>query len=134
MMHVLGKGQILEKGKNGKGIDDTKTNVETNDAYNVRLSALAFTDRCLEPVKVKPYAQTAQIKKIRKKMHEIMYETVAEPSMHVLVQAGLLLYASELFRGIVMHEKETRSRTPCPSTRATRCQTCSCASTLWATT
>ena len=85
-----------------KGIDGTKT----NDVYSVRLFALAFADRCLEPVKVKPYAQTAQIKKIRKKMHEIMYETVAEPAMHVIVQARLLLYASELFRGIVMHEKE----------------------------
>ena len=100
-MHVFGDGQILEKGKNGKGINGTKT----NDAYNVRLYALAFTNRCLEPLKVKSYAQTAHSKKIRKKMHETMYETVAEPAMHVIVQAGLLLYASELFRGIVMHEK-----------------------------
>ena len=35
-----------------------------------------------------------------------MYETVAELAMHAIAQAVLLLYAYELFRGIVMHEKE----------------------------
>ena len=100
MMPVFGDGQILEKGKNGKGINGTKT----NDAYNVRPFALAFTDRCLEPLKVKSYAQTAQSKKIRNKLHETMYEIVAVPAMHVIAQARLLLYAYELFRGIVMHE------------------------------
>ncbi len=134
MVDVLGEGQTQEKGKNGKCIGDTKTNVKTNVDYVVRLFALAFTDRCLEQVKVNHYARTAQIKKIRKKMHEIMYETVTEPAMTVVIQAVLSLYASDLFAGIVMYEKETGSRTPCPSTRTTRCRTYFCASTLRATT
>ena len=41
--------------------------VKTNDGYTVRLFALAFTDRCPEQVKVKCYAQIAQIKKIRRR-------------------------------------------------------------------
>ena len=57
--------------------------MKTNDGYTVRLFALAFTDRCPEQVKVKCYAQTAQIKKIQKKMHEIMFETFKEPAMYV---------------------------------------------------
>ena len=101
MMHVLGEGQTQEKGKNGKCNGDTKSNVKTNVAYTVRLFAVASTDRCLERMKAKHYAQTAQIKKIRKKMHEILYETAAEPAMHVVVQAELSLYASYLFTAIV---------------------------------
>ena len=77
-----------------------------NDGYTGRLFALAFTDRCLEQVKVKHYARTAQVKKIRTMMHEIMYETVAEPAMRVVVQAGLSLYASDLFTGIVMGKRK----------------------------
>ena len=101
MMDVLDEGQTQEKGENGKCIGDTKTDVKTNVTYIVRLFAVAFTNRCLEQVKVKHYAQTAQNKKTRKKMHENVHETAAESAMHVVVQAELSLYASFLFTAIV---------------------------------
>ena len=81
--------------------------MKSNDAYTTRLHALAFIDRLLEPAKAKSHAQTAQSKKIRKKLHETRYETVAELAVHAIAQAKLLLYAYELFRGIVKREKET---------------------------
>ena len=55
----------------------------------------------LKQMKAKHYEQTAQTKKIRKKMHENIHETAAEPAMHVAVQAELSLYASYLFTAIV---------------------------------
>ena len=76
--------------------------MKTNDGYTVRLFTLALTHRCPEQVKVKCYAQTAQIKYIRKKMHEIMFETFKEPAMYVVIQAVLKLYVSGLLTGIVM--------------------------------
>ena len=101
MTHVIGEGQTQEKGKNGEWNGDTKSNVKTNVAYTVRLFAVAFVDRCLEQMKAKHYAQTAQIKKTRKKKHENMHETAAEPVMHVVVQAELSPNASDLFTAIV---------------------------------
>ena len=43
-------------------------NVDNHDGYTVRLFALDLTDRCPAQVKVKGYAQTAHIKKIRKNL------------------------------------------------------------------
>ena len=46
--------------------------VKTTDGYIVRLFVIAFTNRQAGQVKTNCYAQTAQIRKIRRKMTEIM--------------------------------------------------------------
>ena len=134
MMPVFGDEQTLEKGKNDRRVGDTETNVKTNDDSTVRLFALAFTDFCPEQVKVEHYTQTSQIVKIWKEMHEILYETVMEPAMHVVIQAVLLLYPFRPLHRDRVGRKGTGSRTPCSSTRVARCRTRSCSSTLRTTT
>jgi len=48
------------------------TDVKTTDGYVVRMFAIAFTKKRLDQVKTNTYAQSAQIRKIRKKMVDIM--------------------------------------------------------------
>jgi len=62
------------------------SDVKTTDGYTVRLFALAFTNRRPDQVKTKCYAQTAQIKKIRKKMHEIMAKEAGSCMLRDLVK------------------------------------------------
>ena len=105
-VRLFGDEQTLGKGENGTSVGDTETNAKIDDDSTIRLFDLAFTDFCPEQVKVEHYTQTSQIEKIGKKMHEYMYETVMEPAMHVVIQAVLLLYASDLYTGIGMDRKE----------------------------
>ena len=46
--------------------------VTTTDGYKLRLFCIAFTKRRQNQLKKTTYAQTAQIKQIRKKMTDIM--------------------------------------------------------------
>ena len=46
--------------------------VNTTDGYKLRLFCIAFTKRRQNQLKKTTYAQTAQIKQIRKKMTDIM--------------------------------------------------------------
>jgi len=48
------------------------TDVKTSDGFIIRIFVMAFTKRRPDQVKTNCYAQTAQIKKIRKKMVEII--------------------------------------------------------------
>merc|ERR1719281_1034189 len=60
--------------------------VKTSDGFVVRLFALAFTNRRPDQVKTNCYAQTAQIKKIRKKMTEIMVAEAGSCQLRDLVK------------------------------------------------
>merc|ERR1719455_15683 len=51
---------------------EANVDVKTTDGYIVRLFVIAFTKRRPDQVKTNCYAQSAQIRKIRKKMVEIM--------------------------------------------------------------
>merc|ERR1712228_1006691 len=51
---------------------EAHVDVKTTDGYLVRLFVLAFTKRRPDQVKTNCYAQSAQIRKIRAKMVEIM--------------------------------------------------------------
>lgn len=60
----------------------------TADGYTVRLFCIAFTKEVKDfQVKAFTYAQTAQIRKIRKKMVQIMQQEVAAGQLKNLVQA-----------------------------------------------
>merc|ERR1719429_118822 len=51
---------------------EAHTDVKTSDGYVVRMFVIAFTKRRPEQVKSNCYAQSAQIRKIRKRMVEIL--------------------------------------------------------------
>jgi len=59
---------------------------KTTDGYVVRMFVLAFTKRRQDQVKVNCYAQTAQIRKIRKKMVAIMTEEISKCQLRDLVK------------------------------------------------
>jgi len=60
--------------------------VKTTDGYSVRLFALAFTKRRPDQVKTNCYAQSAQIRKIRAKMNEIISNEASKGSLRDLVK------------------------------------------------
>ncbi|KAI8377842.1 40S ribosomal protein S1 [Radiomyces spectabilis] len=59
--------------------------VKTTDGYLVRLFTIAFTARRRNQIKKTTYAQTAQIRQIRKKMFEIMTEEAVACDLKELV-------------------------------------------------
>jgi len=59
---------------------------KTTDGYVVRLFCLAFTKRRQDQVKSNCYAQSAQIRKIRKKMIEIMTNEASKVPLRELVK------------------------------------------------
>jgi len=52
--------------------------VKTSDGYNVRLFCIGFTKRRLNQQKSNCYAQTSQVRQIRKKMTDIMIDEAAK--------------------------------------------------------
>merc|ERR1719361_2549324 len=60
--------------------------VKTTDGYVVRIFVLAFTKRRPEQVKANCYAQSAQIRKIRKSMVDIMTEEAGKVMLRDLVK------------------------------------------------
>merc|ERR1719299_168100 len=60
--------------------------VKTSDGFVVRMFVLGFTKRRPDQVKTNCYAQTAQIKKIRKKMTEIMQSEAGSCQLRDLVK------------------------------------------------
>ncbi|KAI8344243.1 40S ribosomal protein S1 [Chlamydoabsidia padenii] len=59
--------------------------IKTTDGYLVRVFVIAFTSRRRNQVKKTTYAQSAQIREIRKKMFEIMAEETAACDLKELV-------------------------------------------------
>merc|ERR1719229_1873922 len=65
---------------------EAHVDVKTTDGYIVRLFVIAFTKRRADQVKTNCYAQTAQIRKIRKKMVEIMTKEAGKMQLRDLVK------------------------------------------------
>ncbi len=65
---------------------EAHVDVKTTDGYLIRLFAIAFTKRRPNQVKKTTYAQTAQIREIRKKMFEIMTREAGSVDLKELVQ------------------------------------------------
>jgi len=64
---------------------ETHADVKTSDGYTLRLFCIGFTRRRLNQMKKTSYAQSAQAKQIRKKMHEIMVREASTVDLHELV-------------------------------------------------
>merc|ERR1712066_1192035 len=65
---------------------EAHVDVKTTDGYVVRLFVIAFTKRRQDQVKTNCYAQTAQIRKIRKKMVDIMTNEAGKVQLRELVK------------------------------------------------
>merc|ERR1719197_41768 len=65
---------------------EAHVDVKTTDGYTVRLFVLAFTKRRPDQVKTNCYAQSAQIRKIRKKMMEICIAEASKGQLRDLVK------------------------------------------------
>jgi len=65
---------------------EANADVRTTDGYTVRLFVLAFTKRRPDQVKTNCYAQSAQIRKIRAKMVEILQNEVSKCQLRELVK------------------------------------------------
>merc|ERR1719188_2273615 len=65
---------------------EAHVDVKTTDSYLVRMFVIAFTKRRSDQVKTNCYAQTAQIRKIRKKMLDILSEEAGKVQLRELVK------------------------------------------------
>merc|ERR1712066_161876 len=65
---------------------EAHVDVKTTDGYVVRMFVIAFTQRRPDQVKTNCYAQSAQIRKIRKKMVEIMTKEAGTVQLRDLVK------------------------------------------------
>merc|ERR1712151_295552 len=65
---------------------EAHVDVKTSDGYLVRMFVIAFTKRRADQVKSSCYAQSAQIRKIRKKMVEIMVQEAGKVQLRELVK------------------------------------------------
>lgn len=65
---------------------DAHVDVRTTDGYVLRLFAIGFTKRRGNQIKKTSYAQAAQVRAIRKKMHQIMSEEASKCDLKELVQ------------------------------------------------
>jgi small subunit ribosomal protein S3Ae len=64
---------------------EANTVVKTTDEYLVRLFVIAFTKKRANQIKKTTYAQSAQIRLIRKKMYDVIAREAAGLSLHQLV-------------------------------------------------
>merc|ERR1712060_948485 len=65
---------------------EAHVDVKTTDGYLVRMFVIAFTIKRPDQVKTNCYAQTAQIRKIRKKMTDIMTNEAGRVQLRELVK------------------------------------------------
>merc|ERR1712050_88512 len=68
------------------GIIEAHVDVKTTDGYLVRMFVIAFTKRRPDQVKTNCYAQSAQIRKIRKRMVDIMAKEAGTVQLRDLVK------------------------------------------------
>jgi small subunit ribosomal protein S3Ae len=60
--------------------------VKTSDGYFLRLFSIGFTRRMVNQLRKTTYAQTAQVKKIRRKMFNVMEREVTSGDLKSLVE------------------------------------------------
>lgn len=72
--------------KKWQSLIEAHVDVKTTDGYVVRMFAIAFTKKRAEQVKTNCYAQSAQIRKIRGKMVEIMTNEAGKVQLRELVK------------------------------------------------
>merc|ERR1712151_557810 len=72
--------------KKFQALIEAHVDVKTTDGYLVRMFVIAFTKRRQDQVATNCYAQTAQIRKIRKKMVEIMANEAGKVQLRDLVK------------------------------------------------
>jgi len=65
---------------------EANVDVKTTDGYLVRLFVVAFTKRRADQVKTNCYAQSAQIRKIRRKMLDVMIKEASQGMLRDLVK------------------------------------------------
>merc|ERR1711971_1034836 len=65
---------------------EAHVDVKTSDGYLVRMFVIAFTKKRQDQVKSSCYAQSAQIRKIRKKMVDIMVNEASKVQLRDLVK------------------------------------------------
>lgn len=85
---------------------EAHVDVKTQDGYMVRLFVIAFTKRRPDQVRTNCYAQSAQIRKIRKKMVEVMTAEASKVQLRELVKK---LIAESISKEI---EKQTQGTFP----------------------
>ncbi|KAL1932045.1 hypothetical protein VTP01DRAFT_9101 [Rhizomucor pusillus] len=71
--------------KKWQSLIEAFVDVKTTDGYLVRLFCIAFTARRRNQIKKTTYAQSSQIRQIRKKMHDIMTEESVSCDLKELV-------------------------------------------------
>merc|ERR1712007_309661 len=82
---------------------EAHVDVKTTDGYVVRLFVIAFTKRMPEQVKSNCYAQSSQIRKIRKKMMDIMIQEATVPLRELvskLIPDSIVIQITKQTQGI----------------------------------
>lgn len=93
--------------KKRRSLVEVKADVRTADGYVVRIFVVCFTRDTKEQVKVFSYAQAGQIRKIRRKVQNLLNTTISAGSLKDLVN---ILMSDKLEIDI---EKATQSIYPC---------------------
>jgi len=65
---------------------ETRTEIKTTDGYTLRVFVICFTTRRQVHVKKTCYAQTAQVIRIKRKMHEIVKTSLSTCDLRACVQ------------------------------------------------
>eukprot|EP00434_Breviolum_minutum_P014104 symbB.v1.2.012435.t1/scaffold860.1/size157271/4 len=83
---TLTRDKICSLIKKWQTLIEAHVDVKTTDGYVVRLFCIAFTKRRPDQVRANCYAQSAQIRRIRKKMVEIMSAEASKVQLRELVK------------------------------------------------
>jgi len=84
----LTRDKMCQMIKKKHSLIEAQADCKTNDGYTVRIFCIAFTKEVKDfQVKVFTYAQTAQIRRIRKRMINVMQQEVANGGLKNLVQS-----------------------------------------------
>merc|ERR1712127_37112 len=83
---TLTRDKLCSLIKKWQTLIEAHVDVKTTDGYTVRMFCIAFTARRKEQASNNCYAQSAQIRKIRAKMTEIMVEEAGKVQLRDLVK------------------------------------------------
>eukprot|EP00913_Durusdinium_trenchii_P016658 g15657.t1 len=83
---TLTRDKICSLIKKWQTLIEAHVDVKTTDGYVVRMFCIAFTKRRPDQVRANCYAQSAQIRKIRRKMVEVMQQEASKVQLRELVK------------------------------------------------